>query len=118
MMTGVPFNSRNCFGRSLPNRMPLPPATTIATFMRLAFSISDARHCRSRLDFSQRPALAFAVAAVLGFIANPSEDHFARSGLQHAGNRDVRVLPNQTPRVINHDHGPVVEIGDALVIFL
>src|SRR5438034_7366094 len=100
MMTGVPFNSRNCFGRSLPNRMPLPPATTIATFMRLAFGIVDARHRRGRFDFSQRPAGALAVATVLGLIANPSEDHFAGSRLQHAGDRDVGVLPDQTPGII------------------
>ena len=38
--------------------------------------------------------------------------------MQHAGDRDVGVLPDQTPGIIDHHHGSVVEIGDTLVVFL
>ena len=37
--------------------------------------------------------------------------------MQHRGHRDVDGLADHLPRVINHYHRAVIEIGDALVIF-
>src|SRR5580765_7837781 len=118
MMMGVLSNSRNCFGLLPPNRTPLPPATIIATFMRLAFGVTDARQGGSRFHFSQRAAATFAIHAVFRVFPNAAKDHLAGGGLQDAGNSDVRIFSDQTPRVIDHHHGPVVEIGHALVILL
>src|SRR5690242_1387092 len=117
MMMGVPFNSRNCFGLEPPNRVPLPPATIIATFMRLAFGVRNAGHGWSCLYFAQWAAAPLAGAAIFGFVANLAEDHFTGGGLQDAGDGNVRVLSNQAPRIVDHDHGSVVEIGHALVVF-
>ena len=38
--------------------------------------------------------------------------------MQHARDRDIRVLTNQAARVINYNHRAVIEIGNPLVIFL
>src|SRR4030095_14710639 len=118
MMTGMPWISRNCLGRLPPKRMPCPPATTIATFIRLRFGVVDARHRRSRLDFAQRSARALGAVTVFRLVVNFSENHFAGRRLQHTGHRNVSVLSNQPPRVVHHDHRAVVEISHALVVFL
>src|SRR3954447_23153322 len=105
-MMGVPLSSKNCLGRSPPKRTPLPPPTSIATFIRLRFSVADARHHVSCLHFAQRPARALTVA-VFSLVVNFAENHFARRRLQDARNSDVRVLANQTPRVIDDHHRAV-----------
>src|SRR3954465_9494414 len=107
-MMGVPLSFKNCLGRSPPKRTPLPPPTSIATFIRLRFSVADARHHVSCLHFAERPARALTVAAVFSLVVNLAEDHFARRRLQDARNSDVRVLANQTPRVIDDDHCAVI----------
>src|ERR1043165_2950170 len=115
-ITGVPLISRNCLGRLPPKRVPLPPATIIATFIYLGFGVADAGHRGGALYCTKRPARALAIAAVLGFFADAAEDHFAGGGLQHAGDGDVSVLSNQAPRVVDDHHRAVVQIGDTLVV--
>src|SRR5687767_10282374 len=48
----------------------------------------------------------------------PAEDHLTRGRLQNTGNRDVRGLADQPACVIDNNHRTVVEICDALVVFL
>jgi len=33
-MVGTPFNGRNCFGKAVPKRSPLPPAKIMAYFFK------------------------------------------------------------------------------------
>src|SRR5258708_5398594 len=54
-------------------------------------------------------------AAVL---AEAPEDHLTRSCLQDAGNRHVDVLSDHASRVVNNHHRPVVQVSNALVVFL
>src|SRR5258706_2114347 len=46
-----------------------------------------------------------------------SENHFARGGLQHRRDRDVDGLADRLARIVDYDHGSIVKIGDALVVF-
>src|SRR5262249_53566464 len=47
-----------------------------------------------------------------------AKDHFARGGLQYRGDRDVDVLADHLARVVDYDHGAVIEIGNTLVVLL
>src|SRR5262249_39219950 len=51
-------------------------------------------------------------------VFNPSEDHLARRGLQHAGHDHIDIFTDQSARVVNHYHGAVVQVGHALVVLL
>ena len=51
---------------------------------------------------------AFVVAA---------EDHFAGRGLVDGGDGDVHGLVNELVRAVRDDHGAVIEICDALIVF-
>src|ERR1051326_5312580 len=115
MITGTPPSSRNCFGRSPPSRVPLPAATTMATFIRLGLCVADPRPRGRCLYFSQGAACALAISCPFGLFGQPSEDHLASGGLQHACHGNVSVLTNQSPRVINHDHRAVIQIRHTLV---
>src|ERR1700687_1364953 len=55
---------------------------------------------------------------VSGAFVPLAENHFSSSRLQHRRNRDVDRLANHFPSVVHHDHGAVIQIGDALVVFL
>src|SRR5271156_6497166 len=44
-----------------------------------------------------------------------AEDHLAGRGLQDGGDGDVDGLANHFARIIDYDHGSVIEVGDALV---
>ena len=46
------------------------------------------------------------------------EDHAPRGRLQHARHHDVEIPPDPRTRVVDDDHGAVVQIGHALVLFL
>src|ERR1700731_1981042 len=100
MRTGTPSSSRNCLEGLPPSRVPFPAATTIATFIRLWFGIVDAREGGSCLHLAQGAARALAVAGAFVFVPQPSKDHLARGSLQDAGHGNVRVLSNQTPRIV------------------
>src|ERR1035441_3161007 len=47
-----------------------------------------------------------------------AEDHFARRRLQHGCDRNVDGLANHLAGVVDDHHGAVIQIGDALVVFL
>src|SRR5215204_4227698 len=53
-----------------------------------------------------------------GRLDESSEDHLPGRGLQHARHDHVDGLADHLARIIHDDHRPVVEIGDALVVFL
>src|SRR5438132_7327577 len=55
-------------------------------------------------------------AAIFRLFPQTAKNHLAGGGLQHAGHRNIGVAANQAARVINHDHGAVIEIRHALVI--
>ena len=57
-------------------------------------------------------------AAGVAAIVELAEDHLAGGGLQHRRHRDVDVLADHLARVVDDHHGAVVEISDALVVFL
>src|SRR6185312_1426010 len=67
---------------------------------------------RNRID----PRARFISAA--GALIPLSKNHFSGRGLQHRGDRDVDSLAHHLSGVVHHHHGPVVEIGHALVVFL
>ena len=46
------------------------------------------------------------------------EDHLPGRRLENAGDDDVDVLADHPPRVVHDHHRPVVQVGDALVVFL
>src|SRR5438132_3579608 len=117
-MMGMAFSSMNCLGRLPPRRVPFPPATTIATFIRLGFGVGDARQRGRGLHFTQRATRAFTVAAVLSFVANFPKNHFAGRSLQDTRDRDISVLTDQTARVIYYNHRAVIEVSDTLIVFL
>src|SRR5918994_3427397 len=102
-MIGVPASCRNCFGRSLAIREPVPAAAMIAMFMkrvrrstgrasafRYRFTISDPDWMRTAARFSHLPPRA-AVGAVnvtmpvFRFFPEAAENHLAGGGLQHTG---------------------------------
>src|SRR5215813_15599745 len=116
MITGTPPSSRNCFGRSPPSRVPLPAATTMATFIRLCFGVANARQCRRCLHFSQGSPGALAVSRSFSLLSQASKDHFSGGCLEHARHRDVSILSDQSPRVVDHDHRAVIKIRDTLVV--
>src|SRR2546425_6813654 len=63
------------------------------------------------------PFLAFLPRMVCNFAAFlfvPAKDHLAGSGLQHTRHRGFNRLANHLSRVIDNNHGPVVQIRDAL----
>src|SRR5579872_1585173 len=67
--------------------------------------------------------IAFAASGALlvyrmNAIVEAPENHFASSGLQNAGHRDVNRSGDHFFRVVHYYHRAVVEIGYALVIFL
>src|SRR4029078_11210795 len=101
MITGTPASCTNCFGRSPPSRVPLPAATTMATFI-LSFCVGDARQRRRRLYFPQGAACSLAVSCPFGVFRQTSEDHLTCGGLQYAGDCNVSVLTNQPSRVVHH----------------
>ena len=76
---------------------------------------TPARHRLARLrtaaDGLRRPAADAGLDVA-------AEDHLAGGRLQHAGDDDVDGLADHLARVVDDDHRPVVEIGDALVVFL
>src|ERR1700735_3007934 len=47
-----------------------------------------------------------------------SEDHFARGSLMHGRHRDVDRLVDHFARAVHHHHRAVVEVRDALIVFL
>jgi hypothetical protein len=47
-----------------------------------------------------------------------AEDHLAGRRLQHTGDDDVDGLADHLARIVHDHHRPIVEIGDALVVFL
>src|ERR1017187_8954319 len=47
-----------------------------------------------------------------------AEDHLSSRSLQHRGDRDVDRLANHLPRVVDDDHRAIIQISDALVVFL
>src|ERR1043165_1244386 len=125
---GVPASCRNCFGRSLGIRDPVPAAAMIAMFMKrdgkeraaLAlgdrFGVGDSHRMRAAARLAHLPSRAAVgavnvVVAVLGFFPETAEDHLAGSGLQHTGHSDVGVLADQPARVNNDYHRAVVEIS-------
>src|SRR2546421_6562238 len=117
-MMGMAFRQRNCWGRLPPKRRPFPPATTIATFIRLGSGVADTRQRGGGLNFAQGATRAFTIAAVLSFIENFSKNHFAGRSLQDTRDRDISVLTDQTARVINYYHRAVIEVCDTLIVFL
>ena len=80
---------------------------------RLALLEGAARLC-ARV-YGARLAL---MAAVLGVLPEAAEDHLAGGRLQDARYGDVGVLADHAARVFHHDHRPVIEVGDALVVLL
>src|SRR5262249_9237513 len=46
-----------------------------------------------------------------------AEDHLPGSGLQNRGDRNIDRLADHLASVVDYDHGPVIKIGHALVIF-
>src|SRR5665213_2671131 len=72
-----------------------------------------------------RPAVVFRSHSVvrgavdrMHAIVEAAEDHLAGGGLQHAGHGDIDGFRDHLTRVIHYHHGAVVQIRDALVIFL
>src|SRR4030095_5407321 len=53
-----------------------------------------------------------------GCVNIPPEDHLARSRLQYARDDNIDRLANGLSRVVDDDHRPVVQVRDALVVFL
>ena len=47
-----------------------------------------------------------------------SKDHLARRCLQNAGYRRVDRLADHLSRIVDNDHRPVIQVGDALIEFL
>src|ERR1035438_1935640 len=47
-----------------------------------------------------------------------AEYHFTGGSLQHARDRDVDGLRNHSPGVVDHYHRTVIQVGDALIVFL
>ena len=45
-----------------------------------------------------------------------AEDHFSGGGLEDGGDRDVDGLADHLARIVDHDHGSVIEVGDSLVV--
>src|ERR1051326_949365 len=99
---GVPASCRNCFGRSLAIREPVPAAAMIAMFMKRSglegfwsekklsfgdrFGVGDTDRMRTAARLTHLPSRAAVcavnvVVAVLGFFPETPEDHFARRGL-------------------------------------
>src|SRR5260370_40907544 len=101
MMIGTPRSSRNCLGWLPPSRVPFPAATTMATFIQLAFSVGNARQGRSGAHLAQRPARSLAVADALSLIAKPAEDHLSGGSLEHAGCGRCSIPSDQAPRIVH-----------------
>src|SRR5690242_4899139 len=47
-----------------------------------------------------------------------AENHFAGGGLQNRGDGNVDRFADHLSGIVDHHHGSVVQIGDALVVFL
>src|SRR5271165_6346063 len=47
-----------------------------------------------------------------------AENHLARCRLQHRSNGNFDVPADHLSRIVHNHHGPVVEIGDTLVVLL
>ena len=48
----------------------------------------------------------------------PAKDHFARSRLQDAGDRDIGGFADLFTVIINDNHRSVIEIRNTLIVFL
>ena len=77
-------------------------------------SIKRSVHCKPlpALSHSQRLILLGAAGIVT------SEDHLAGDGLEDGGNGDLDGLPDHPAGVVHDHHGPVFQVGDALVLLL
>src|SRR6185369_6833604 len=47
-----------------------------------------------------------------------TKDHLAGSGLQDRCDRDVNGLADHLAGIVDYNHGPIIEVGDALVVLL
>src|SRR5688500_2715505 len=138
-MIGVPASCRNCFGRSLAIRLPVPAAAMIAVFIKRKetleaayrqsalgdwLAVGDTHWTRSTARVAHLPARAtvravdIAVSAIFRFFPETTKDHLAGCCLQHARDCDIGVLTDQPARIIDNHHRSVVEISDALIVFL
>src|SRR5215467_2849494 len=129
MMIGEPSSNMNCLrlvpacaAGVFPIRVPNPAAGKMtAIFMRLRFYRgflgSDRSSGGLRRFRLARDGLIVPIGAVLPLV-ELAEDHLAGGGLEHAGHRDVDGLGDHLLGVIDHHHGAVIEIRDALVVLL
>src|SRR5487761_2140719 len=81
------------------------------------FILTYTSGARGRRDVLPHRRTIFFVHGVRSFVEAP-EDHLAGGGLQHAGDGDVDGLGDHFARDVDHHHGTVVQVGDALVILL
>src|SRR6202042_550419 len=86
---------------------------------RISDSAADtAASCdRRRADWDWRVASLRVVTSSAALIPF-AEYHFAGSRLQNGSDRYVDGLADHLARIVDYHHGSVVEIGDALVVFL
>src|SRR5579859_178121 len=47
-----------------------------------------------------------------------AENHLPGRGLEHRGDSDIHILADELARIVHHDHGSVIQVGDTLVVFL
>src|SRR5207248_10123674 len=47
-----------------------------------------------------------------------AEYHLSCRGLKHRGDGDIDIFADHLSRIVNHDHGAIIEVSDALVVFL
>ena len=58
------------------------------------------------------------VRTIDGFVPDSPENHFSGGRLQNAGDGDLGIFTDQFAGIVHDDHRSVIEIGDALIVFL
>src|SRR5205823_11388044 len=114
-----PRSSRNCFGRAGSSRVPRPPAAMMALFN--FFNYGRLPQLARGFAKAKGPRIVHGVGFAIGLFPifpQAAEYHLACSRLKDARDRDVGRLSDQSPGVVDDYHRAVVEIGDALVVFL
>src|SRR3990170_1784421 len=97
---GIPPRRRNGLATAPPIRTPAPAAGITAVTCIGA----------------GRPGGRGPPSGRLRLLLQPGEDHAARCGLEDRGDADINGLADVAAAVVNHHHGAVVEVGDALVV--
>src|SRR5438128_237622 len=117
----------DCFALGPAKRFPSPAATMMAVFIYELLDLFDDRRLAKLARGLAKPERAGIMHSECRItpgrchcfiFEQPAKDHLARRRLEHARHRDVGCLAYEATGVVNDHHRTVIEIRDALIVFL